>query len=130
MHRRDLLKYLQSGLVASAASVVIPSSAFAAPQDKPGKKAKADKRPIALLVPLSGDRARLGLSMRQAALLAENSAFVQSFDTGGTAAGAAAAATLALKKMPALILGPLLADEVPAVTSTVAGRVPLSLIHI
>lgn len=117
MHRRDLLKFLQSGLVASAASVVVPSFAHAGE--------KKDKRPIALLVPLSGERARLGLSMRQAALLAENSAFVQSYDTGGTAAGAAAAATLALKKPPALILGPLLADEVPAVTSTVAGRVPI-----
>lgn len=122
MQRRDLLKFLQSGLVASAASVVIPSSAFAAPG---GKDKKTDKRPIALLVPLSGDRARLGLSMRQAALLAENSAYVQVYDTGGTAAGAAAAATLALKKPPALILGPLLAEEVPAVTSTVAGRVPI-----
>lgn len=63
--------------------------------------------------------------MRSAALLAENSAFVQSFDTKGTAAGAAAAATLALKAKPALILGPLMAEEVPAVSSTVAGRVPI-----
>ncbi len=63
--------------------------------------------------------------MRQAALLAENGAFVQVFDTGGTAAGAAAAATLAFKKGPALILGPLLAEEVPAVGSTIAGRVPI-----
>lgn len=118
MHRRDLLKLLQSGLVASAASVVIPSSAFASGDKK-------DKRPIALLVPLTGERARLGLSMRSAALLAENSAFVKTFDTLGTAAGAAAAATAALKAKPALILGPLLADEVPAVSSTVAGRVPI-----
>ncbi|MCW3847456.1 ABC transporter substrate-binding protein [Sphingomonas sp. LB-2] len=118
MHRRDLLKLLQSSLVASAASVVLPSSAFAAGEKK-------DKRPIALLVPLSGERARLGSSMRSAALLAENSAFVKSFDTLGTAAGAAAAATAALKLKPALILGPLLAEEVPAVSSTVAGRVPI-----
>ena len=86
---------------------------------------KKDKRPIALLLPLTGPRARLGLSMRQAALLAENSAFVQSFDTGGTAAGAAAAAAKALKARPALILGPLGYEEVPAVSSTVAGRVPV-----
>jgi len=127
MHRRDLLKLLQSGLVASAtsivlpasaASVVLPSSAFAAGEKK-------DKRPIALLLPLTGERGRLGLSMRSAALLAENSAFVQSFDTQGTAAGAAAAAIAALKIKPALILGPLLAEEVPAVSSTVAGRVPI-----
>lgn len=118
MHRRDLLKLAQSGLVASAASVVFPSFAFAAGDKK-------DKRPVALLVPLTGPRARLGLSMRSAALLAENSAFVQTYDTQGTAAGAAAAATAALKKNPALILGPLLAEEVPAVGSTVAGRVPV-----
>lgn len=126
MHRRDLLKLLQSGLVASAtsylipasaASVVLPSSAFAGD--------KKDKRPIALLVPLTGERARLGLSMRSAALLAENSAYVKSFDTAGTAHGAAAAAAAALKAKPALILGPLLADEVPAVSATVAGRVPI-----
>lgn len=118
MNRRDLLKLAQSGFVASAASVALPSFAFAAGE-------KSDKRPIALLVPLTGPRARLGLSMRSAALLAENSAFVQVFDTQGSAAGAAAAATLALKKAPALILGPLLAEEVPAVSSTVAGRVPI-----
>lgn len=118
MDRRSLLRLLQSGLVASAASVVLPSSALAA-------AAKKDKRPVALLVPLTGPRARIGLSMRQAALLAENSAYVQSFDTGGTAAGAAAAAANALKKRPALILGPLSHEEVPAVSSTVAGRVPI-----
>lgn len=117
MDRRSLLRLLQSGLVASAASVVLPSFAHAA--------AKKDKRPIALLVPLTGPRARIGLSMRQAALLAENGAYVQSFDTGGTASGAAAAAASALKKRPALILGPLSAEEVPAVSSTIAGRVPI-----
>ncbi|UZK67463.1 ABC transporter substrate-binding protein [Sphingomonas sp. M1-B02] len=118
MDRRSLLKLLQSGLVASAASVVVPTSAFATAEKK-------DKRPIALLVPLTGPRARLGFSMQQAALLAENGQFVLSFDTGGTAAGAAAAAANALKKKPALILGPLSAEEVPAVSSTIAGRVPI-----
>lgn len=96
---------------------MLPSVVFAAE--------KKDKRPIALLLPLTGPRARLGLSMRQAALLAENTAYVQSFDTGGTAAGAAAAAAKAIKLKPALILGPLSADEVPAVSSTIAGRIPV-----
>lgn len=63
--------------------------------------------------------------MRQAALLAENGQYVKSFDTAGTAAGAAAAAAQALKVKPALILGPLTAEEVPAVSSTIAGRVPV-----
>ncbi|MET0309950.1 MAG: penicillin-binding protein activator [Sphingomonas sp.] len=117
MSRRAALRFLQSGLVASAASVALPSFARSAE--------KKDKRPVALLVPLTGPRAQLGLSMRQAALLAENSAFVLAFDTGGTAAGAAAAAAKALKQHPAMILGPLLAEEVPAVSSTVARRVPI-----
>ncbi|HEX8303168.1 ABC transporter substrate-binding protein [Sphingomonas sp.] len=114
LDRRTLLRLLQSGL---AASVALPSFALAAE--------KKDKRPIALLVPLTGPRARLGSSMRQAALLAENGHFMQSFDTGGTAAGAAAAAAKAFKVKPALILGPLTAEEVPAVSSTIAGRVPI-----
>jgi branched-chain amino acid transport system substrate-binding protein len=118
MDRRSLLRLLQSGLVASA-SVALPSHAFASAEKK------KDKRPVALLVPLTGPRASLGSSMRQAALLAENGQYVLSFDTGGTAAGAAAAAALALRGRPALVLGPLSAEEVPAVTSTIAGRVPI-----
>ncbi|WP_264943403.1 ABC transporter substrate-binding protein [Sphingomonas canadensis] len=105
-------------MIASAA-LGVPSLALAAGTEK------KDKRPVALLVPLSGARARLGISMRQAALLAENSAYVRVFDTQGTAAGAAAAATAALKIKPAMLLGPLLAEEVPAVSSTIAGRVPV-----
>ena len=115
MDRRFLLRSLQSCLVASAA---VPSFALAAAE-------KTDKRPIALLLPLTGPRARLGLSMQQAALLAENKDYVLSFDTGGTSAGAGAAAASALKRRPALILGPLTADEVPAVAGAVAGRVPV-----
>lgn len=63
--------------------------------------------------------------MQHATLLAENKSFVQSFDTQGTAAGAGAAAARALKMRPALILGPLSAEELPSVTHVVAGRVPL-----
>jgi branched-chain amino acid transport system substrate-binding protein len=117
MDRRSLLRLLPSGLVASAASVSLPSFAFAGE--------KKDKRPIALLLPLTGSRAALGRSMQQAALLAENSEFVLSFDTGGTPAGAARAAGEALRRHPAMILGPLGAEEVPAVGSAVAGRVPV-----
>ncbi|WP_431469925.1 ABC transporter substrate-binding protein [Sphingosinithalassobacter sp. LHW66-3] len=78
-----------------------------------------------LLLPLTGERARLGNSMRQAALLAESGEFLKIHDTGDTAAGAAAAATAALREGAALLLGPLLAEQVPAVGSTAAGRVPV-----
>lgn len=109
-----MLHLLQSGLVASLA---LPSVAFAA--------AKKDKRPIALLVPLTGQHARLGTSMQQAVLLAENRAFVQTFDTGGDATGAAAAAARALRIKPALILGPLTAAEIPGVKLVVGPRAPV-----
>ncbi|KTF68836.1 penicillin-binding protein activator [Sphingomonas sp. HT-1] len=117
MDRRSLLRLLPSGLVLSAASVSLPSFAWAGE--------KKDKRPIALVLPLTGPRAELGRSMRQAALLAENADFVLSFDTGGTAEGAARAAGEALRRHPAMILGPLTAAELPAVGSTVANRVPV-----
>lgn len=46
-------------------------------------------------------------------------------DTGGTAAGAQAAAVSAVKRKVALILGPLLAEEVSPVAAVAAGRVPV-----
>lgn len=116
LNRRTLLKLLQSGLVATAASHATPS--IAAPL-------RDEDRPVGLLLPLTGPRARLGHSMQQAALLAQSARFLSVHDTRGTAEGAAAAATAALRRNAAMILGPLLAEEVPAVSSTVAGRVPI-----
>lgn len=46
-------------------------------------------------------------------------------DTGGTPAGAAAAARLALRRRARLILGPLFASEVRPVLDTVAGKAPV-----
>ena len=89
MNRRETLKLLQTGLVLSSAALSsTPLLAHAA--TAPAAKPKPDKRPVALLLPLTGPRAALGLSMAQAASLVENApgALVQ-FDTGGTAAGAA-----------------------------------------
>ncbi len=108
-------------------------------------KPKRDKRPVALLLPLSGPRAALGLSMRQAVLLADSGLAdsgladsgladsgpadsgpeIAAYDTGGTAAGAALAARAALKARAAMILGPLGAGEVAAVAAQAAGRVPV-----
>ncbi len=119
MHRRDLLK---SGLLLPPALLASPSVFAAAVQ---GKKPKRDKRPVALLLPLSGPRAALGLSMRQAALLADSGPEITAYDTGGTAAGAALAARNALKAKAAMILGPVTAEEVTAVGREVAGRVPV-----
>ena len=87
--------------------------------------AKADKRPVALLIPRSGPRAALGTSMERAAMLAENTpGRLIFFDTGGTAAGAQAAAVAAMKRKVAMILGPLLAEEVGPVAG-VANGIPV-----
>jgi branched-chain amino acid transport system substrate-binding protein len=97
----------------------VASPSFAA--DKP----KRDKRPVALLLPLSGPRAALGLSMRQAALLADSGPELIAYDTGGTVAGAALTAQNALKGKAAMILGPITAEEATAVAAQTAGRVPV-----
>ncbi|WP_294299937.1 penicillin-binding protein activator [uncultured Sphingomonas sp.] len=85
-----------------------------------------DKRPVALLLPLTGERAQLGLSMQRAAMLAESDAKLMfALDTAGTAGGASAAATQALKRGAAMILGPLTSWEATAAAGAVAGRVPV-----
>ena len=119
MNRRDALKLLRSGLVVSAASSI-------APQLQAAAKKKRDRRPVALLLPLSGERAALGLSMQRAAMLAESDpSALFALDTGGTAAGAAAGAAAARKRGAAMILGPLSAAETTAAASVVANALPM-----
>lgn len=85
--------------------------------------AKRSKRSAALLVPLTGDRAALGLSIRNAAMLAESDAGALTvLDTCGTAAGAASAARAAVKRGAAMLLGPLSAAETRAVAARSACR--------
>lgn len=117
MDRRSVLRLLQSTLVLSSAT-------WAASPLLAAKK--VDKRPVALLVPLTGRHAALGLSMERAARLAENDASrLIVFDTAGTPAGAQAAALAAMKRKCAMVLGPLLAAEAGPVAQAVAGRVPV-----
>jgi ABC-type branched-subunit amino acid transport system substrate-binding protein len=83
---------------------------------------------IAILLPLSGDRANLGRAMQRAAEMAvleqgaKNMQLV-TFDTRGTPEGAAAAADQAVQQDAKLILGPIFAGEVRAVRERVAGKV-------
>lgn len=118
IRRRALLTALGSGLV-------LPSALRASPSVFAADKVKRDKRPVALLLPLSGPRAALGLSMRQGVLLADSGPELTAYDTGGTAAGAALAARNALKAKAAMMLGPVTAEELSAVTAEVARRVPV-----
>ena len=116
MNRRNALRLLQAGLVVSAASS-LPLYA---------RGPKKDTRPVALLLPLSGERAALGLSMQRAAMLAESDARLMfALDTAGTADGAAQAAQAAVKRGAAMILGPLTSWEASAAAGAVAGRVPV-----
>lgn len=117
LDRRRLLRSLRSCLVASCASSLLPTWGGAA----------RTPPPAALLLPLTGAHAALGRSMARAAALAQaddkKGLFV--LDTGGTPAGAGAAAALALKRGAGMILGPVFSPEVRPVLAAVGGRVPV-----
>ncbi|MYG53755.1 MAG: penicillin-binding protein activator [Rhodospirillaceae bacterium] len=102
--------------------------AACAPKGKPGSAAKPPERVadqageirVALLLPLSGRYAAVGASMENAAHMAvmesgNRDLTVLSFDTGGTAKGAAAAARKAIAARARLIVGPLFREAVAAV---------------
>lgn len=120
MDRRRFLGLLPAMLAVSAPSYLSPL--HAARPRPPGSKA-------ALLLPLTGPSASLGVSMQRAAALVQpvvgRDAGLMLVDTGGTADGAAVAATLALKRGAMMILGPLLSAEVRPVVAAVAGRIPV-----
>jgi ABC-type branched-subunit amino acid transport system substrate-binding protein len=106
-----------------------PRPAAARPQGpSAGRLPAGSQVKVAILLPLSGDRASLGRAMQRAAEMAvleqgaKNMQLV-TFDTRGTAEGAAAAAEQALQQDAKLILGPVFAAEVSAVRSRVGGKV-------
>ncbi len=75
---------------------------------------------VAILLPLSGDERELGQTMLNGAAMAVFDHAAPGFalrphDTGGTSAGAAAAAQAALEEGASLLLGPLFSDAVRAV---------------
>ncbi len=98
----------------------------AAPSQRLGSELPADVSDnngtvkVALFAPLSGRAAKLGKSFIDAAKLGvftEGSSNVEilPYDTKGTVEGAIAAANLALRDSPDVIIGPLFSDEVRAV---------------
>ena len=92
------------------------------------QRVTADGSAAALLLPLTGSAGALGQNMGRAASLVTQGLPVGSapavIDTGDTAAGAAAAAQQAIAGGAKLLLGPLRADQTPAVLA-VAGNVPV-----
>ncbi|HUZ63182.1 MAG TPA: penicillin-binding protein activator [Acetobacteraceae bacterium] len=115
---------LLSATLALAACAVGPyggPGSYGAPQSlgqaPPGAVAPAGRR-VAILLPLSGPMAGIGQAMLNAAKLAlsgPGSPPLESFDTQGSPAGAAAAAQQAIAQKAGLILGPLTAPETAAV---------------
>ena len=103
-------------------ALALPLAACAAATKGPGAASAA------LLVPLTGETAALGRNMARAAALAGTGRAAadlpQSYDTGDTPEGAAAAAQKALDAGARLLIGPLRSDQTPAVLA-VAGDVPV-----
>jgi ABC-type branched-subunit amino acid transport system substrate-binding protein len=87
----------------------------------------ADPILVALLLPLTGPHAGLGRAMQDAAVLAISELAAPNLvllprDTGGTPAGARAAAETALQQGARLILGPVFRDAVLAVAEAARPR--------
>lgn len=77
---------------------------------------------VAMLLPLSGNVASMGQSMKNAATMAigdinNNNLVVQFYDTKGTSSGARVAVENAINAGSDLILGPLMSDEVAAISN-------------
>jgi ABC-type branched-subunit amino acid transport system substrate-binding protein len=107
-----------------------PRPAAARPQAPVGDKLPAGSQvTVAILLPLSGERASLGRGMARAAEMAlieggARNLKLITLDTRGTPEGAAAAADDAVRQGAKLILGPVFAAEVRAVKDrTAAARV-------
>lgn len=132
-HRIDRRGLVLLGTVALLAGCkVIPKGVEPGPPPEPGPSdnlpSDQNRQRIALLLPLSGPEASLGQSIANATTMAlldtgAKTIRVTTYDTG---AGPAAAASQALKDGNKLILGPLLADDVPTVAAIARpAKVPL-----
>ena len=78
---------------------------------------------VAMLLPLSGKVSDMGQNMKNAAMMAvgdlnNNNLLVQFYDTKGTTSGARVAVENAINAKSDLIIGPLLGEEVAAISDT------------
>lgn len=120
--RRRTLKLLRNALFAVAS--VSLAGACATTGNNVASQTK-----VAILLPLSGERAPVGQSLERAARLAQprESGFLELrvYDTVGTAEGARLAARKAMDDGVRLVLGPLTADEVLAVHGETGSTMPI-----
>lgn len=123
MDRRQLLNGLGCGFLATVAPFTFSACSTTAPART------ATDRFGALLLPMTGRFSGIARSIQQGARLAESAVPGKSplryFDTGETAAGAAAAANAALAAGAGAIVGPLFAAHVAPIAEAVAGRIPI-----
>ncbi|EIZ80021.1 extracellular ligand-binding receptor [Novosphingobium sp. Rr 2-17] len=132
-NRRNFLAAAAMALLAGCA--VVPKAPTAAPPPPPRPKpadsaipVDKERHRIALLVPLSGSNAGVGQSIANAANMAlmDTAAKDLRLTTYDTSTDAADAARRAIADGNTLILGPLLADDVPAVSAVAKGaKVPV-----
>jgi branched-chain amino acid transport system substrate-binding protein len=122
MNRRGLVLVTALALLGGCAVIPKGREAAAPPPPKPRPSTlpqDAARHRVALLVPLTGPNAAVGQAIANAATMAllDTNAVnlrVTNYDTG---AGSAAAAEHALADGNELILGPLMADDIPPVAS-------------
>ena len=131
LDRRKLATLFAVALLAGCK--VIPKGGVEAPP--PPENPSANVLPtdqarhrVALLVPMAGPNGAVGQSIANAATMAllDTSAQNLRITTYDTSAGAASAAAKAVADGNKLILGPLVADDIPAVAATARGsKVPV-----
>ena len=115
--RREILQLLRASLFLCATPSLTSVPSFARARGRPS---------VALLLPLTGPSAEIGRGLQRAAELVQSVRDdLMPLDTGGTPAGATAAASQAIRRGARLILGPLFAREVRAVMNVAAGRLPV-----
>ena len=130
--RRKLVTLASLSLLAACKTVAPP----APPPPPPAPEAPsanvlptdAARHRVALLVPLTGPNAPAGQSIANATTMAllDTNAQNLRITTYDTATGAASAAARAIAEGNKLILGPLLSDDIPAITAAArAARVPV-----
>lgn len=131
LKRRNLLA--AAAMTALAGCAVVPKTAPPAPQPTPTPTQSiipqdTQHHRIALLVPISGANGAVGQSIANAANMAllDTNATNLRLTTYDTSGNAAEAARRALADGNRLILGPLMADNIPAVSSVArSAKVPL-----
>ncbi|MBB3941136.1 ABC-type branched-subunit amino acid transport system substrate-binding protein [Novosphingobium fluoreni] len=131
--RRNLLAAAAMATLAACAVVPKGPAPTTAPAPRPapsGSQLPSDsqRHRIALLVPMNGVNGAVGQSIANAATMAVMDTNAQNLRITNydTSAGAASAASRAIADGNQLILGPLLADDIPAVAGVArAAKVPI-----